>query len=231
MNLTETFLHALTLLFSGDAQLWEIIATSLVVSGKAVVLITLPALLLAFALAYGRFPGRRLLIALSNSLLALPVVVIGLLLYLLFYSQGPLASLQLLFSRSAMIIGQMLLAFPVLVVMAHNHLQGGERRELETVLTLGAGPLATVLTLLVEHRYALLGAVLAAFSRVIAEVGSALLVGGNILHYTRNLSAAIAMETAKGSVAQSIALGLVTLFIALALQLLVSHLRGSGRVQ
>jgi len=231
VNLSETFLQALALLFSGDALLWEIIATSFAISLQAVLLISPLALLLAFALAYGRFAGRRVLLALCNSLLALPVIVIGLLLYLLLYSHGPLANLQLLFSRPAMVIGQMILAFPVVVVMAHSSLQDNDRRELETVQTLGAGALDLILTLIVEHRYAMLAAILAAFCRVIAEVGSSLLVGGNILHYTRNLSAAIAMETDKGAVSQSLALGLVALLLALGLQLLVSRFRGAGRVQ
>jgi len=231
VTLADSFLQALNLLFSGDSQLWEIIATSFAVSGQAVLLITPPALLLSFVLAYGRFPGRKLLITLSNSLLALPVVVIGLLLYLLFYSHGPLVNLQLLFSRPAMVIGQMILAFPIVVVMAHSHLQGGDRRELETVQTLGSGRLNMIWTLFVEHRYALLAAVLAAFCRVIAEVGSSLLIGGNILHYTRNLATAIAMETDKGAVSQSLALGLVALLLALGLQFVVSHFRGSGRVE
>jgi len=231
MSMGDIFLQALSLLFSGDAQLWEIIATSFAVSGQAVLLITPPALLLAFGLAYGRFPGRQLLIALSSGLLALPVVVIGLLLYLLFYSNGPLADLQLLFSRPAMIIGQMILALPVVVVMAHSSLQAGDRRELETAQTLGASRLGALITLWFEHRYALLAAVLAAFCRVIAEVGSSLLVGGNILHYTRNLSVAIVMETDKGAVPQSLALGLVALLLALGLQLLVSFFRGPGRIE
>jgi len=149
----------------------------------------------------------------------------------LFYSNGPLANLQLLFSRPAMVIGQMLLAFPVVVVMAHSHLQSGDRRELETAQTLGAGRLGVVLTLFIEHRYALLAAVLTAFCRVIAEVGSSLLVGGNILHYTRNLSVAITMETDKGAIPQSLALGLVALVLALGLQLVASRFRGSGRVE
>ncbi len=231
MTLADAFLQALVLLFSGNSQLWEIIATSFAVSGLAVLLVTPLALLLAYVLAYGRFPGRRILIALNNSLQGLPVVVIGLLLYLLFYSNGPLANLQLLFSRPAMVIGQMLLAFPVVVVMVHSHLQSGDRRELETAQTLGAGRLGVVLTLFIEHRYTLLAAVLMAFCRVIAEVGSSLLVGGNILHYTRNLSVAITMETDKGAIPQSLALGLVALVLALGLQLVASRFRGSGRVE
>lgn len=125
-------------------------------------------------------------------------------------------------------MGQVLLCFPLLVALSHASLQATDRSSWETAITLGAHPLRAILTVLNEARFALMAAVIAAFGRIIAEVGSSMMVGGNILHYTRNIPTAIALETSKGTFAQGIALGIVLLLLALTLNLFISYIQGRG---
>ena len=228
-SITDSTLQALTLLFGGDRDLWEIIAISFKVSLTAITLATPVAVAIAFLLAYGRFPGRRLLIAAFNTLLSFPAVVVGLTFYLLLSRQGPIGEWQLLFTQPAMVIGQFALALPILVAMGHSSLQATDRRAWETARTLGAGRLRSVFTLLREARFGLLAALLAAFGRIIAEVGASMMLGGNILHYTRNIPTAIALETSKGEFAQGIALGLVLLGMAFLLNGMLQLVQGKGR--
>ncbi|TDJ15574.1 MAG: ABC transporter permease subunit [Gammaproteobacteria bacterium] len=221
---------ALSLLFSGEPALWDIIGISFSVSLRAILVSAPLAVLAAFVLTVARFPGRRALIAAFNSLMAVPAVVIGLTVYLLLSRSGPMGDLKLLFTQAAMIIGQIVLAFPLLVAMSHAALQAAERDAWETALTLGAKPWQAMLTIMYEVRFALLAAVTAGFARVIAEVGCSMMVGGNILGVTRNIPTAIALETSKGEFVQGIALGMVLLFLALFLNFVLSFMQGKGEL-
>jgi len=227
-TLNEATGTALELLFSGDAELWQIIGISFKVSGTALLLATPPAVLIAFALAYLRFPGRRLLISFFSTLLSVPAVVVGLTLYLLLSNQGPLGDWRLLFTQSAMVMGQIVLAFPILVAMGHAALQSTDRRAWETARTLGASPTRAFLTVLRESRFGLLAALLAAYGRIIAEVGASMMLGGNILNHTRNIPTAIALETSKGEFAQGIALGFILLLLAFTLNGFLQYAQGKG---
>ena len=218
--------QALKLLFTGDAAIWEIVGISFFVSFRAILFITPLALLVAFALAFGNFPGRRPLITIVNSMVALPAVVVGLLLYIMLYSSGPFGGWRLLFTQSAMVIGQMILAFPLLVAMSHVALQGVDLTAWQTARTLGASPLRAMFTIMREVRFGLVAAVVTAFGRVVSEVGCSIMVGGNILHHTRNIPTAIALETSKGHFEQGIALGTVLITLALALNFSVATVRG-----
>ena len=200
------------------------------VSLIAIALATPPAILMAFLLAFGKFPGRRLLIAITNTALAIPAVVVGLTLYLVLSRSGPLGEWRLLFTQTAMIIGQIVLAFPLLVAMAHTALQAADRRAWETARMLGASKSRAIWTLMYEVRFGLMSALLASFGRIIAEVGASMMLGGNILHYTRNIPTAIALETSKGEFAQGIALGLVLLLLAFILNLLLHYFQGKGHI-
>lgn len=228
-TLGRTTLDALALLFSGNQALWEIILISFKVSGLAILLATPAALLMAFLLAYQVFPGRRILISIFNTLLSVPAVVVGLTLYLILSRQGPLGDLKLLFTQSAMVWGQIALCFPILVSMGHATLQGTDKRAWETARTLGASPIRAMLTIMREARFGLLAAVLAAFGRIIAEVGASMMLGGNILSYTRNIPTAIALETSKGEFAQGIALGIVLLSLTFILNALLHRFQGKGQ--
>jgi len=214
------------LLFTGDPELWSIVLLSFSVSLKAILLTTPFAFLVSFALSHGKFPGIRIILAIFNSLLSVPTVVIGLFLYVLLTRQGPFGDLRLLFTQTAMIIGQMILCFPTLVALGYAAIQAADRRVWETARTLGAPPWFSMLTVFFEVRFALLSAVLTGFGRIISEIGISMMIGGNIMGYTRNITTAIAMETSKGEFAQGIALGLVLLLLSFLLTALLSYLQG-----
>ncbi len=225
-GLVGASVEALRLLFTGDPEIWEIVAISFSVSFRAILYIVPLAILLSFALAFGNFPGRRALITIVNSLVALPAVVVGLLLYMLLYSSGPFGGWRLLFTQTAMIIGQMILAFPLLVAMIHLSFQSVDLSAWQTARTLGAGLIRAMFTIMREVRFGLIAAIVAGFGRVVSEVGCSIMVGGNILHHTRNIPTAIALETSKGEFEQGIALGAVLITLALALNFAVATVRG-----
>jgi tungstate transport system permease protein len=227
----EASVRALTLVISGDAELWDIIGVSFRVSAIAILLITPPALLVAFALAYLRFPARRPLVSAVHSLQAIPAVCVGLAVYLLLTRTGPLGEWRLLFTQTAMVVGQMVLGFPLLLALGHSALQSADRRAWETARTLGAPAWRAMFTVMHEVRFALMAAVIASFARIIAEVGASLMLGGNIQHVTRNIPTAIALETSKGEFAQGIALGLVLFMLALTLNFALNFLHGKGEMR
>ena len=229
-SLTAASLHAIYLLFTGDGELWDIIGISFSVSLRAILFAAPFAILLAFMMAYHRFPGRRVLIYIFNTLLSVPAVVIGLTLYILFSRSGPLGDLRLLFTQDAMIIGQIILCMPLILIMSHATFQSSDRRIWETARTLGASRSQAMLTVMHEIRFGLLAALIAGFGRIIAEVGCSMMIGGNILHHTRNIPTAIALETSKGSFSQGIALGIVLLLMAMFLNLSLSLLQGRGEM-
>jgi tungstate transport system permease protein len=230
-DLSQASTHAFQLLLSGNSELWEIISLSFGVSFSAIIIATPTALLIAFFLAFFQFPLRRTLISLFNTFMSVPAVIIGLTLYLVLSRSGPLGDLKLLFTSKAMIIGQVMLSFPLIVAMAHASFQAADRRAWETAITLGASPARAFFTLMYEVRFGLIAAVVAGFGRVVAEIGCSMMVGGNILHSTRNIPTAIALETSKGEFAQGIALGMVLLVLSLSLNAGVSIFQGKGELQ
>jgi len=226
-DLTSTIFSAFTLLFTGDKELWIIVATSFSVSLRAIMIATPIGLVIAFILSAYRFPGKQLMVMVVHTLQAFPAVVVGLTVYILLSRQGPLGEWRLLFTQTAMIVGQILLGLPLLVAMMHATLASSDKRIWETARTLGASQGRAALTLMYQLRMPLLVAVIAAFGRIIAEVGSSIMVGGNILHHTRNIPTAIALETSKGEYAQGIALGVVLIMLAFAFNAFIhiSHKR------
>lgn len=231
MTVWQTTLEALALLIHFDQELWEIVAVSFSVSLSAISIVLLPSILLSFLLAYTEFTGKWLLLAIVNTLQAIPTVVIGLLLYMLLSRAGPLGDWQMLFTQKAMVVGQMLIGFPVMVSMMHGALQSSDRRAVETAVTLGASIPRIIATMIWETRFPLLAAAIAAFSRIVTEVGCSTMVGGNIMGITRNIPTAIAMESHKGAFAQGVALGIVLLTLALALNFVLTSMRGKGHLR
>lgn len=229
-TLSSHTLSALQLLFSGDREIWDIVGISFRVSMTALAFSTPPALILAFALAYGNFPGRRFLISVFSTLLSVPAVVVGLTLYIVLSRQGPLGDLRLLFTQTAMVLGQIVLVFPLLVAMSHSSLQASDHRAWETARMLGASPTRAFFAILFEIRFGLMAAFLAGFGRIIAEVGASMMLGGNILHHTRNIPTAIALETSKGEFTQGIALGIVLLVMSFSLNLSLHYFQGRGHI-
>jgi len=227
-SLSATTVESFRLLFSGDDDLWIIILTSLSVSLKAILIAAPLAFVVAFMMAHLRYPGRRAMIAGFSALQSIPAVVVGLTVYLVFSRSGPLGDLRLLFTHTSMVVGQILLSLPLLVALSHAAFQATDRRVWETSVTLGATPPRAFLTLVHEIRFGLIAALIAGFGRIIAEVGCSMMVGGNILGYTRNIPTAIALETTKGEFAQAIALGMVLLSMALLLNGMLAFFQGRG---
>lgn len=228
MDLLEPTRRAFALLAAGDPRLVEAIWLSFWTSIVAIAIIAPPSVALGFLLAKRRFPGRRALVVLVQALLSFPTVVIGLLIYLLLSRRGPLGFLELLFTPTAIIAGYIMIAFPILVVFTISAVQGADPRIYETARCLGAGLVRASATTLWEVRFGVAAAVVNGFGRVISEVGAAIMVGGNIEGWTRNIPTAIALETSKGDFAQGIALGVVLMAVALGVNILLALLQGRG---
>lgn len=226
MEFLAASLHAaLALIAQNDADVVAAVWVSLATSGCSALLAAVTGIPLGLGLALGDFRGKRLATTVCNTLMALPTVVIGLLVYALLSRRGPLGDLELLFTPTAMVVGQYLLALPIMITGTASAVRGADPRILPTLTTLGASPLQRMLQLLGEVRTGLLAALVAAFGRVIAEVGVAMMLGGNIRGYTRTMTTAIALETSKGEFAFGLALGLLLLGVALLVNLLLNLLQ------
>ncbi len=228
MHLLDAIREAFVLLFSGDRALWQIIWVSLKTSVVGLLAATPLAVVAGYAIGSHRFPGRRILIWLAQAALSLPTVLIGLLLYLLLSRQGLLGGLQWLFTQRGIIAGQALIALPVLIAFTLAAVQACDPRLAETAVTLGASRLRVMFTVLHEVRFGVMAALINGFGRVISEVGSALMIGGNIAGVTRTITTAIALETSKGEFAQGIALGIVLIAIALVINAALVLLQGDA---
>jgi tungstate transport system permease protein len=229
MHLINAIRDAFALLFSGDPTLWQIIWVSLKTSIIALLIAAPLAVIAGYAIATRSFKGRRIVIWLAQVTLSLPTVLIGLLLYLMLSRQGPLGSLQWLFSQPGVIAGQVCIALPVLIAFTLASVQAVDNRIAETAISLGASKWRVMLTVLYEVRFGVMAAVINGFGRVISEVGSAIMLGGNIAGETRTITTAIALETSKGEFAQGIALGLVLVALALAINALLMLAQGDAR--
>ncbi|MGD8528572.1 MAG: ABC transporter permease [Methyloceanibacter sp.] len=212
----DAFQTALGLIVTLNHDLVEILLLSLKVSLTAVVIASVLGFAIGGALAVVRFPGRGAVSAILSALMGLPPVVAGLFVYLLLSNAGPLGVLQLLYTPTAMIIAQVVLVTPIIGALTRQACEDLLEEYDEQLRSLGASPTATIVTLLWDGRYRLITAVLAGFGRAIAEVGAVMIVGGNIDHVTRTMTTTIALETSKGNIALALALGLVLLTIAFA---------------
>ncbi|MBI2771601.1 MAG: ABC transporter permease [Burkholderiales bacterium] len=208
-----------------DAGLWAIVIRSLAVSATACVLACAAGLLLGAWLGVARFTGRGALLTVLNTLLALPSVVVGLVVYLLLSRSGPLGFLGWLFSFKAMVLAQAVLVLPVVTALTRQVVEDVDRANGEQLASLGAKPLLRSLLLAWDERYALLTVVIASFGRAISEVGAVMIVGGNIDGFTRVMTTAIALETSKGDLPLALALGIVLLGVVLGLNVLIAVVR------
>ncbi len=192
-----------------NREFWQIITLSLSVSLSATTVATIVGLPLGVALAIWRFPGRGMIIVAANALLGLPPVVVGLVLYLLLSHSGALGWLGLLFTPTAMVIGQTLLALPIVTALAHRAGDEYWAAYGDALMDLGAGKIRAVTTIIAMARAPMLTAVLAGFGRTVSEVGAIIIVGGNIAGYTRTMTTAIVLETGMGNLPLALGLGLV----------------------
>lgn len=207
---------AIGLIVTLNQDLVEILVLSVKVSLTAVIIASLLGFAIGGTLAVYRFPGRATLSAILSALMGLPPVVAGLVVYLLLSNVGPLGVLQLLYTPTAMIIAQVILVTPIIGALTRQACADLLEEYDEQLRSLGASSNAIIITLLWDGRYRLITAVLAGFGRAIAEVGAVMIVGGNIDHVTRTMTTAIALETSKGNIALALALGIVLLAIAFA---------------
>lgn len=221
----EGLVKALELIASGDPTLVEITLRSLAISGLATILASCWSIPLGVLIGLGKFRGRSLFKGLFNVLLGLPTVTLGLVLYLVFSRSGPLGVLQLLYTPTVIVIGQAILITPVIVSFVTNTLEAVDPEIRSLALTLGASEVRASLTVLNESLNGVLLAVTASFNRAIAELGVALMLGGNIRGATRVLTTTIALETNRGQIALGIAMAVVLLSIVGLVNLLVSRAR------
>ena len=218
-SLIEGFRKALVLIAGLDPELLGIIFLSLKVSGLALMISTLAGLPAGTLIGFRKFPGRGFIISLLNTFMGLPPVVVGLFVYLFLSRSGPLGFLGLLYSPSAMVIAQVILALPIITALSHAAIIKIDPIVKQAALTLGATPFQASIAVVKEARYGIMSAVIAGFGRVMAEVGAILIVGGNIANYTRVMTTTIALETDKGNFELALALGIILLFISFAINI------------
>ncbi len=207
--LADGFRRAFALLFSGDAEVYGIALLTLRVAVVATVVACGIGLPLGYLLATRRFWGRRAALTVVNTALAFPTVVVGLLLYGILSRRGPLGALGWLYTWQAIVVGDVLLALPIAAALSAAAVQGVDARVRRTAETLGAGRWLTAWTVAREARFALAAVITAAFGQVVAEIGAAMIVGGNIRGSTRTLTTAVALYTSQGDFGLALALGLV----------------------
>ncbi len=224
----QAFRLAFEMVLAADADLLEIIGLSLRVSLTALAISSLIGFPLGAAAGIWRFPGRALIAVIMNALMSLPPVVVGLLVYFAFSRVGPFGWLELLYTPTAMIVAQIVLVMPIIAALSRQVIEDLNREYAEQFRSFSVPPGIAVRALLWDARYSLLTVMLAGFGRAIAEVGAVIIVGGNINHYTRVMTTAIALETSKGELAFGLALGIVLLAIAISVNGAVMGLRATA---
>jgi tungstate transport system permease protein len=214
-DIINGILTAIQLIVSLDPEVIDITLRSLYISLISAAIASLIGIPLGGFIHFREFGGKRGLILVVQTLYSLPTVIAGLFIYLLISRSGPLGFLGLLYSPAAMIIGQTILVLPIMIGMTLIALSGVKQNLQDTVISLGADQFQTISTIIKEARFAILGGVILGFGRAISEVGAAMMLGGNIAGYTRVLTTAIALNTAQGDIALSIALGIILLSVAM----------------
>jgi tungstate transport system permease protein len=209
-------------------ELFGPVLPSLRIACSATLLCAVIGIPLGFHIAVKSFRGKQLLITVLNTLLALPTVVVGLFVFTLICGNSPLGSMELLFTIPAIIIGQVILALPIMVAFTHTAVSSVERSARETAVTLGADALTVTKTIIWESRFGITAAIAACFGRLIGEVGVSMMLGGNIHGYTRTMTTAIALETSKAEFAYALHLGFILLAIALCVNILLRYMQGRG---
>ena len=216
---------AIELLISLDPEVMEIAGRSLSISGTACVLASLICIPLGSLIHFHHFRGKRVLINIIQTLFTVPTVLVGLFVLVLFSRAGPLGFFGILFEPPVMVIGQMILITPLLLGFTISALSGVSKEVVDTATSLGASGFQTAWLVLKEARYAVLAAVIMGFARAISEVGCALMVGGNIRGATRVITTVISLEASKGNLELSIALGIILLFLALIINIVLNRLQ------
>ena len=224
-ELWNSLVKAIELIVSFDPEVMEIAGRSLMISVTSVLLASIICLPLAGLIHFNRFPGKRALVNLIQTFYSIPTVAIGLFVFVLFSQAGPLGGLNLLFTPTIMVIGQMFLITPILLGLTISALSGVNKAIIDTTRSLGASSFQTTGLILKEARFAVMAAVSMAFGRAISEVGIAIMVGGNIRGFTRVITTAIALEASRGDIEFSLALGIILIFLALVANIILNRIQ------
>jgi tungstate transport system permease protein len=227
--LIDSFLSAILLLWSLDPEVYFVIYVSCKVSFSSTVIASIFGVPIGFLIAFNEFRGKRTVITILNSLLAMPTVVVGLVVYAFISRRGLLGMLDLLYTQPAMVIGQVILILPIVTTLTIAAVSRIDDRYRKTALTLGATPLQSALVVFREARFAVIAAVIASFGRVIAEIGISMMLGGNAKGFTRTMTTAMALEYDKGEFVLGVALGIVLLLISLVVNIFFNYLQGRTR--
>ena len=222
----DSFLSACIMIVNGDRELWSIVFLSLRCTFLACSFAALIGIPVALFLTNNEFIGKRLLLLVLNSLLALPTVVVGLFLYVFISRRGIFGPLDLLYSPTAISLGQFILILPLVIMFSYAALSRLDKRYRETALTLGASEWQAARAVLREARFAMVAALCAAYGRGIAEVGVSMMLGGNIKGFTRTMTTAMALEYDKGEFTLSLGLGIVLLLVSFALNAALGFFQG-----
>jgi tungstate transport system permease protein len=228
--LTDSFMSAFVLLWGLDQELLQIIYVSVKVSSISTLIASLVGVPAGFFIAFGEFRGKRLLVTVLNTLLALPTVVVGLFVYAFISRRGIFGPLDLLYTQKAIIIGQVILIIPIVTTFTISAISRIDERYRKTAMTLGANPLQTGWVIIREARFGIVAAVVAAYGRVIAEVGISMMLGGNAKGFTRTMTTAMALEYDKGEFVLGVALGIVLLAVSFGVNLCFNFVQGKTRV-
>lgn len=221
-TIVQGFIQAIELIVSGNPEVVEITVRSLYISLSATFFAAIVALPLGALIYFKEFRGKQALVNILQTLFAMPTVIIGLFVFLMLSRSGPFGFLNLLFTPGGMIVAQTILIIPLIMGLTVSALSSIDREMRYTIISLGASSLQSVLTVLKEARFAIISVVLLGFGRAIAEVGTVMIVGGNIRGFTRVLTTAIALNTSMGNFPFSIALGIILLVVALGVNIVLS---------
>jgi tungstate transport system permease protein len=227
--LTDSFISAILLIASLDQEVLSIVWVSLKVSGISTLFASLMGVPIGFLIAYGSFKGKRILIICLNTMLALPTVVIGLFVYSFISRRSILGSLDLLYTQKAIVIGQIILILPIVATLTIAAISRIDERYRKTAMTLGANRRQTACVIFREARFGIFAAVIAAFGRVIAEVGISMMLGGNAKGFTRTMTTAMALEYDKGEFILAVALGIILLALSFGINLIFNFFQGRTR--
>jgi tungstate transport system permease protein len=225
----QGFLKAIELIVTLNPEVLEITARTLVISISSTIIASLMCLPLGSLIHFNNFRGKRTLINLIQTFYSVPTVAVGLIVFLLFSRSGPLGFMELLFTPQVMVVGQVILISPVILGLVIAALSGVDKAAYETAIAIGASQFQATTIVIREARYAIYSALILGFGRAISEVGLALMVGGNIRGYTRVMTTAISLETSKGDIVLSVALGIILISIALIINFSLSRLQQRWR--
>lgn len=226
--LFDSFFSALKLMISLDAALIEIVSVSLKVSLSSTFIACIIGLPAGFIISTYEIPFKRTIITILNTLLALPTVVIGLFVYAFISRNSIFGTYDLLYTQKAIIIGQSILIIPIVTVFTLSAISRIDKRYRKTALTLGANQIQTARIILVEARFGITAAIVAAFGRVISEIGISMMLGGNIRGFTRTMTTAMALQYDKGEFVLAVALGFILLSISLFVNIMLNYFQGKS---